>query len=248
MIKSKAVLACLVTACGGATASSAVAVDGGRDLSESDSPVAKGGADATIAQGDEADSAADTTSRQDQNRTNTASLDAQLLDGGACPYAVFGMPPLFPLYPDAAPHTCRFAPADVACDADTDCATFEIVSCGCYNLIIGVNMSNTAACPAPPCDPPLPGTDPCADGGGWVTQDCQVVVENINAIVSCVDHRCLTRSQFGGHKLRQGRISSNKTSYRVRMFQIGIGVNQSSTPHSVVYRRRRSLCALHHSR
>ncbi len=119
------------------------------------------------------------------------ATDARPLDDAdACPYALIGMPPDFALTPDAAPRTCTFTPADVACDANSDCTLYEIVSCGCYNFAIGVSASNTAVCSPPPCAEACPAPS-------WVTQDCNVVPSLVDALVGCVDHRCLTRSPLG---------------------------------------------------
>jgi hypothetical protein len=94
------------------------------------------------------------------------------------------------LVPDAAPGTCAFTPADVACNTASDCKVLLRLDCACYVPAVGVNVDSTAACLPPPCTPPP------ADGGcestGYITQDC-AMVGSINLVgVGCVDHQCRT--------------------------------------------------------
>jgi hypothetical protein len=100
-----------------------------------------------------------------------------------------GCQPLVVLLPDAAPHTCAFTPADVACNVDSDCDVYVAAGCGCFDPAFGVNRSNTGSCPAPPCVP-LMG-NPCPNGTGFISQDCKMNVSTLPA-VACVRHVCTT--------------------------------------------------------
>ena len=59
------------------------------------------------------------------------------------------------LDPDAAPGACEVSPADVACDAASDCTVLQIGHC-CFSSVYGVNRASTAECAMPPCVPPRP--------------------------------------------------------------------------------------------
>jgi hypothetical protein len=98
------------------------------------------------------------------------------------------------IVPDAAPHTCVFTPADLACNLDSDCVIFVRVECSCIVPVYGVNTSSTAVCPAPPCPPPMNG----CDAGGYLTQDCQVAPNYQDIGVRCVNHQCFSFSRVGG--------------------------------------------------
>jgi hypothetical protein len=98
----------------------------------------------------------------------------------------------FSLVPDAGPGYCAFTPADVACNANTDCGWYEAVGCGCVQRIFGVNKNSTARCIPPPCAPPLGGS--VCDASGLYTQDCQVVSDTNNVFAACVNHQCRTFS------------------------------------------------------
>lgn len=99
-------------------------------------------------------------------------------------------PNAFVLRPDAAPNTCAFTPADVACNTNADCSTYTPVSCGCSNAVWGVNKTNTVRCIPPPCPPPMTDCEP--DASGLYTEDCQLVPFNHAVVAACVDHRCLS--------------------------------------------------------
>lgn len=94
------------------------------------------------------------------------------------------------LVADAAPGTCAVTPADVACNADTDCKVLLRLGCECYVPAVGVNQSSTAVCPPPPCPPPQ-GNGGC-DGTGYIAQDCAMVGSSNLVGVGCVDHQCRT--------------------------------------------------------
>jgi len=108
--------------------------------------------------------------------------DAGVVYDGSCPTLV--------LDPDAAPETCHFTPADVACDATSDCTVYVVQGCSCVAPVVGVNMGSTARCPPLPCPPPPPGGG-CPQSG-LVTQDCKVVPSTDDVEVSCVGHQCKT--------------------------------------------------------
>jgi hypothetical protein len=92
------------------------------------------------------------------------------------------------LRPDAAPNTCAFTPADVACDASDDCVPYTVPNCGCVDGVYGLNKMGTVRCIAPPCPPPLDG----CSVSGFETQDCQVVATQQHVAVACVNHQCMT--------------------------------------------------------
>jgi hypothetical protein len=75
---------------------------------------------------------------------------------------------VFTLAPDAAPNTCAFTPADVACDANADCAPYRVIGGGRIDLVYGVNKTSTVRCFAPPC---LPIQQGCEGGSGYEPQD-----------------------------------------------------------------------------
>jgi hypothetical protein len=116
-----------------------------------------------------------------------ATFDAEIPD--ALPTSCPGQPQLA-LDPDAAPHTCAFTPADVACNTNADCTTHVVVQCQCIDRVYGVNTANTIRCPPPPCPPPINGCP--SNASGYRTQDCQVVVKLQDVAVACVGHQCLT--------------------------------------------------------
>jgi hypothetical protein len=93
------------------------------------------------------------------------------------------------LDPDATPGACEVSPADVACDAASDCTVLQIGHC-CFSSVYGVNRASTAECAMPPCVPPPPG------GGcgttGFVTEDCNDVPSLTDVGLACIDHRCRT--------------------------------------------------------
>ena len=123
-----------------------------------------------------------------------AAADALPKTGGAVDAAV---PDAFPadcgevtlvLRPDAAPNTCAFTPADVACNTGTDCNSYLVNGCGCIEPLYGVNTASTAKCEPPPCPPPLGG----CPASGFETQDCKVVTDSQHVAVACVNHQCMT--------------------------------------------------------
>lgn len=96
----------------------------------------------------------------------------------------------FALDPDAAPNTCAFTPADVACNTSTDCNSYGVNGCGCIEPLYGVNEASTAKCIPPPCPPPLNGCR--ADASGYGTQDCKLAPDLQHVAVACVNHQCMT--------------------------------------------------------
>jgi hypothetical protein len=92
------------------------------------------------------------------------------------------------LRPDAAPNTCAFTPADVACDTSDDCIPYTLVSCGCIDGVYGLNKTNAVRCIPPPCPPPING----CPVSGLETQDCQVVATQQDVAVTCANHQCMT--------------------------------------------------------
>jgi hypothetical protein len=99
-----------------------------------------------------------------------------------------------PIVPDAQANTCAISPEDLSCDTATDCKALHTYNCSCADPVYGVNQKSTAVCGPPPCPPPLPGTDPCADaaGNGFVTQDCRIVPSLAQVGLACVNHQCVT--------------------------------------------------------
>jgi hypothetical protein len=131
----------------------------------------------------------------------TGGSDAQSVDDAATSVITdASIPDAFPascdggftlrLFPDASPHTCEFAPSGVACETRLDCSLFEIPSC-CWRAAVGVNKTNTASCPAPPCVPPQPG-GPACDDTRIETDDCRSAPDVQHVAVACVDHKCMT--------------------------------------------------------
>ena len=92
------------------------------------------------------------------------------------------------LRPDAAPNTCAFTPADVACDTSDNCFAYTMIGCGCIDGIYGLNKAETVRCIPPPCPPPING----CTVSGFETQDCQVVATQQDVAVACVNHECVT--------------------------------------------------------
>jgi hypothetical protein len=145
---------------------------------ESDS----GSADASSSGGADADSSYGDTPGPGSDGEACATFDAPFPD--AFPTSCPGQPDLA-LDPDAAPHTCAFTPADVACNTNADCTTHVVVACQCIDRVYGVNTANTLRCP-----PPLNGCP--SNASGYRTQDCQLVVKLQDIAVACVGHQCLT--------------------------------------------------------
>jgi hypothetical protein len=87
-----------------------------------------------------------------------------------------------------APYNCEVKPADVACNAGSDCVAYPAGQCACVAPAFGVNAACGLSCPPPPCPPhACPVT-------GFLTQDCQLVSNLANVAVDCIDHQCLTRA------------------------------------------------------
>ena len=97
-----------------------------------------------------------------------------------------GVEPLV-LDPDATPGTCEISPADVACDAPSDCTLLVVTYCGCFDDVYGVSTTSTARCTPPPCPPPAPGGCPAS---GFLAQDCSQATSLSQLSVKCVDHVC----------------------------------------------------------
>lgn len=94
----------------------------------------------------------------------------------------------FALYTGGAPYNCEVKPADVACNASSDCVAYPAGQCACVAPAFGVNAACGLSCPPPPCPPhACPVT-------GFLTQDCQLVSNLANVAVDCIDHQCLTRA------------------------------------------------------
>lgn len=168
-----------VTGCG--SGASAAETDGGGLPASLDGATSAAPTDsAEILDGPSVDSSSD------------ATFDAT--DGGR----TLGPPAVLPdaecgpgLISDAAPRTCAFTPADVACDSDSDCTVYQVVGCGCFDPVVGVNASSTAQCLPPPCPPPMP--NPCSPyGSGLTTQTCENVSQLSDVAVACVQHVCVT--------------------------------------------------------
>lgn len=82
---------------------------------------------------------------------------------------------------------CGFTPADVACEASSDCTQYTIYSgCGCSGTVVGVNTTSTVQCPRRYCPPPP--NDTCS----FRTERCDVVYDASSIGVVCVDHQCVT--------------------------------------------------------
>jgi hypothetical protein len=84
---------------------------------------------------------------------------------------------------------CNVAPADVACDAASDCTLLiRPASCGsCSRIAIGVNGTRTIPrCPADLCAPAFNG--PCVL---W-TETCDIIDDASVAGVECIDHQCVS--------------------------------------------------------
>ena len=88
---------------------------------------------------------------------------------------------------DAAPNTCAFTPADMACDTSGDCIPYTVINCGCIDGVYGVNKTNTVHCIPPPCPPPPP-INGCTVSG-LETQDCQLLAPQQDVAVACVNHQ-----------------------------------------------------------
>ena len=110
-------------------------------------------------------------------------------DGGGVTVSHYiGTCPILTLDPDAAPYTCRVAPADVACTVDSDCVVYTTGGCGCPQGAIGVNTSSTVACSHDqPCPVPPPGS--CMQSG-FVAEDCYVTTDLSDIAARCVDEQC----------------------------------------------------------
>jgi hypothetical protein len=91
---------------------------------------------------------------------------------------------------DAASGACELTPADVACNAASDCTVLLRLDCSCTVPALGVNVSSTAVCLPPPCSPP-PGDAGC-EGTEYATQDGAMVGSRNLVGVGCVDHQCKT--------------------------------------------------------
>ncbi len=111
---------------------------------------------------------------------------------GAFPPSCAGYAPLV-LQPDAAPDTCAFTPADVACTESGDCVPYTRLGCSCIDAVYGVTRSNMVRCAAPPCPPPPEG----CPASGFVTQSCQVVNDLSQVAVACVNGQCKTYATNG---------------------------------------------------
>ncbi|MGD0676075.1 MAG: hypothetical protein ABSC94_11685 [Polyangiaceae bacterium] len=119
-------------------------------------------------------------------QSSSVPLDAGLADAHSATCTGYA----FEIELDAAPNTCAFTAADVACNTNADCTTYVKSGCGCADPVYGVNQASTALCIAPPCVAPRTTCD--ADASGLYTQDCQFVSDLPNVSVACVDHQCLT--------------------------------------------------------
>jgi hypothetical protein len=94
------------------------------------------------------------------------------------------------LVSDGASGACALTPADVACNARSDCTVLLRLDCSCYVPALGVNLSSAAVCLPPPCPPP-PGDAGC-EGTGYVAQDGAMVGSRNLVGVGCIDHQCRT--------------------------------------------------------
>jgi hypothetical protein len=97
--------------------------------------------------------------------------------------------------PDAAPYTCALFQPDVVCDTDADCTVCVWSTCGCIDLVYGLNVASTQSCPPPPPCALLPGG--VCSASGLETQNCQLVVDMQDITVACVNHQCLTYPTVG---------------------------------------------------
>lgn len=98
-----------------------------------------------------------------------------------------------PARPDSGASPCAYTTADVTCASGADCVAQPIISCGCYDLVLGVNRHSHGPCPPPPCPPPIDG----CDGGGLVTAYCETVASVSQVSVACVDHQCVAFATVG---------------------------------------------------
>jgi hypothetical protein len=185
-----ATLVCLlgVWGCGG-TASGATGTDASLIADGTSGSMSEGG----VCPSDSA-SCATSDGSVDAGTSAEAGTSGPTLDGGGALDAEAPDAPFpgscdqfsFELTPDAAPGTCAFTPADVACNTDDDCKPYTKEGCGCIEPVYGVNKTSTANCPALPCSPPFV---PCQTSG-FGAQDCQVVPMFAQVGVSCVAHEC----------------------------------------------------------
>jgi hypothetical protein len=120
--------------------------------------------------------------------SGNANADSATAEGGCLPVTTVA---------DAAPATCAFTPADLACKTYNDCITFVIQSCSCPAAVIGVNRSNTAVCIPPPCPAPPPDSG-CFGGGSYESQDCVVSSSLGQIIVTCENGQCVTQAALPG--------------------------------------------------
>ncbi len=124
----------------------------------------------------------------DDSGVGTTDLDASFLEPDAFPPSC-GIAPVA----DATPGTCEASPADLACDAASDCKVVFVGHCGCFLDAYGVNVASDVSCPMPPCAPPPPGSGGCTSSG-YDTEDCHSVSSLADIGVACVGHVCRTFS------------------------------------------------------
>jgi hypothetical protein len=118
-----------------------------------------------------------------------ANADGATTDGGCDP---------FPVVADAAPGTCAFTPADLACKTFADCILYVIHSCSCPVAVIGVSKTSTALCVPPPCPAPQPDSG-CFGAQSYESQDCIVSNALGEIIVDCMNGQCMTQAALPGH-------------------------------------------------
>jgi hypothetical protein len=197
----------LSTACGNSSSTGTPSSDAGTNDATSSSSGGSGGGSSAGTSGISSGSAASTSDDSSSSSSGAGSDSGS--DGTAGGAFDAEIPDAFPescgqftfaLNPDAAPHTCAFTPADVACNRNADCEWYIAVGCGCFQPVYGVNKVRTAACSPPPCPPPLAGCPEDASGG-YLTQDCQLVDNSpysrfidsgTTVAVACVNHQCMT--------------------------------------------------------
>lgn len=139
-------------------------------------------------------SVADGTVNAADAETSTGGDGAGIGDAGVSD-AVLTICGQCTLVPDAAPHTCALFQPDVVCDKDTDCTVCVWITCGCIDMVYGLNVASTMRCPPPPPCAVLPG-DECS-ASGLETQNCQLVNHVTDVAVACVNHQCLTYPMVG---------------------------------------------------